>query len=141
MFHRRDDASPGAAVRGRSFRSIPRLVLWRRPSATVADLDQVTFRLASLPEDFPDETFDLIMLSEVLYYLSKADLARVASQCGKALITDGEIVLCHWLGETNYPLTGDEAAEGFLSAMVPRFRIMRQWREPQYRLDLLVRAD
>ena len=105
------------------------------------DLDQVTFRLSSLPEDFPDGTFDLIMLSEVLYYLSKTDLARVATQCGKALTTDGEIVLCHWLGETNYPLTGDEATEGFVSALAPWFRVVRQWREPEYRLDLLARTD
>ena len=106
-----------------------------------ADLDQVTFRLASLPEDFPDGSFDLIMLSEVLYYLSKTDLGRVAAQCGEALTTNGEIVLCHWLGETNYPLTGDDAAESFISAMAPRVRIVKQWREPEYRLDLLARPD
>ncbi len=106
-----------------------------------ADLDQVTFRLASLPEDFPDGTFDLIMLSEVLYYLSRTDLVRVATQCGESLTTDGEILLCHWLGETNYPLTGDEAAEGFVSAMASRFRVVKQWREPEYRLDLLARTN
>ena len=106
-----------------------------------ADLDQVTFRLASLPDDFPDGTFDLIMLSEVLYYMSRTDLRRVATQCAKALTADGEILLCHWLGETNYPLTGDEAAEEFISAMAPRVRTLGQWRESEYRLDLLARTD
>ena len=106
-----------------------------------ADLDHVTFRLASLPNDFPDGTFDLIMLSEVLYYLSRTDLARVAVQCGQALTADGEIVLCHWLGDTNYPLGGDEAAEGFISAMAPRFLAVQQRREPEYRLDRLARAS
>lgn len=105
-----------------------------------ADLEPVMFRLASLPDDFPDGTFDLIVLSEVLYYLSMTDLARVAAQCAKALTPDGEIVLCHWLGETNYPLGGDEAAEGFMSSMAPQFRTTAHRREPEYRLDLLGRA-
>ena len=106
-----------------------------------ADLDHVTFRLASLPVDFPDGSFDLIMLSEVLYYMSRADLVSVATRCGNALTIDGEITLCHWLGETNYPLTGDEAAGGFISALAPRFRVVRQHREPEYRLDVLARAS
>ena len=105
-----------------------------------ADLDHVMFRLAGLPEEFPDGTFDLIMLSEVLYYMSRTDLVSVATQCEKALVPEGEIVLCHWLGETNYPLTGDEAAEDFISALTPRFRTVKQWREPEYRLDLLAQA-
>ena len=105
-----------------------------------ADLAHVTFRLASLPEDFPDGTFDLIVLSEVLYYLSKVDLLRVAAHCERAVTADGEIVLCHWLGETNYPLGGDEAAEGFITAMAPRFRAKATRREPEYRLDLLARS-
>ena len=106
-----------------------------------ADLDRVAFRLASLPADFPEGTFDLIMLSDVLYYLATTELVRVARQGGEAATSDGEIVLCHWLGETNYPLTGDEAAEGFISAMAPRFRRVKHWREPEYRLDRLARAD
>ena len=105
-----------------------------------ADLAHVTFRLASLPEEFPDGTFDLIVLSEVLYYFSRTDLARVAAQCEGALTSDGEIVLCHWLGETNYPLGGDEAAEGFTNSVAPRFRTMAMRREPEYRLDLLARG-
>ena len=106
-----------------------------------ADLHHVMFRMASIPDEFPVGTFDLIVLSEVLYYLSRPDLVRVAEQCAKALTQDGEIVLCHWLGETNYPLGGDEAAEAFISAMTPQFRTSKQWREPEYRLDLLARAD
>ena len=105
-----------------------------------ADLGHVTFRLASLPEEFPNGTFDLIVLSEVLYYFSPTDLAGVAARCETALTADGEIVLCHWLGETNYPLGGDEAAEGFMSSLAPRFRAVATQREPEYRLDLLARA-
>ena len=105
-----------------------------------ADLGHVMFRLASIPDDFPDGSFNLIVLSEVLYYLSRADLVRVAARCENGLSPDGEIVLCHWLGDTNYPLGGDEAAEAFINAMTPRFRTAKQRREPDYRLDLLART-
>ncbi len=92
---------PGVATRLLSVDTSARALAEARRDC--ADLDHVMFRLASLPEDFPDGTFDLIVLSEVLYYLSRTDLVRVAAQCAKALTPDGEIVLCHWLGETNYP--------------------------------------
>ncbi len=138
MFDRRPDPPSGRAMRqllsvDTSARALA------EAERDCADLDHVMFRLAGLPEEFPDGTFDLIMLSEVLYYMSRTDLVSVATQCAKALAPEGEIVLCHWLGETNYPLTGDEAAEGFISAMAPRFRTVKQWREPEYRLDLLAR--
>lgn len=73
----------------------------------------VTFRVANLPVEFPEGSFDLIVLSEVLYYFDESDLARVAKSCSDAIAPGGEIVLCHWLGETDYPLTGIEASELF----------------------------
>lgn len=105
-----------------------------------ADLAHVTFREATLPGDFPAGRYDLIVLSEVLYYLSTADLDRLAQLCLGALAPDGQMVLCHWLGETDYPLGGDEAAERFIAAVAPRWRPAEARREPEYRLDLLTAA-
>ena len=102
-----------------------------------AGLARVTFREATLPRDFPEGRFDLITLSEVLYYLSRSDLARLAERCLAALEADGHMVLCHWLGETDYPLGGDEAAEFFIAAAAPRWRPVASRREAEYRLDLL----
>ena len=102
-----------------------------------ADLAHVRFREATLPRDFPEGRYDLIVLSEVLYYLSDADLAAMADRCRAALEPDGEMVLCHWLGETNYPLTGDRAAELFIAASAPERRPAAARREAEYRLDLL----
>ncbi len=105
-----------------------------------ADLAHVSFREATLPGDFPEGRYDLIVLSEVLYYLSTADLGRLAERCLASLAPDGHMVLCHWLGETDYPLTGDEAADGFIAATAPRWRPVAARREPEYRLDLLAAA-
>ena len=78
--------------------------------------DHVTFAVGMVPPDFPPGPFDLVILSEVLYYLSAEDLADVAACCFRALTPGGEIILCHWLGETDYPLTGLEATELFIEA-------------------------
>lgn len=105
-----------------------------------AGLANVAFAEATLPRDFPDGRYDLIVLSEVLYYLSRPDLAALAERCLGALDPSGQMVLCHWLGETDYPLRGDEAAELFIGATAPRWRRSAARREPQYRLDLLSAA-
>jgi len=44
----------------------------------------------------------------VLYYLGPADIERTA-----ALAPGGAVLLVHWTGPTNYPVSGDEAAERF----------------------------
>jgi SAM-dependent methyltransferase len=75
---------------------------------------------AFLPDEFPDGAYDLIVLSEVMYYLSEADLIRLADKCLLALEPGGEMILCHWLGETDYPLTGREASEIFARAVLKR---------------------
>lgn len=82
-------------------------------AAKSANDPNVKFRVATLPAEFPEGPFELIVLSEVLYYFAEADLKRVAQSCVDSISKGGEIVLCHWLGETDYPLTGIEASELF----------------------------
>ena len=45
------------------------------------------------PEDWPAETFDLILLSEVVYYLDGSDVARLARRVEKSLSRGGDLVL------------------------------------------------
>ena len=93
------------------------------------------FITGSVPRDFPPGRFDLIVLSEVLYYFVASDLARVAERCGEALQSDGEIVLCHWLGETDYPLTGKAASEIFARHISRRLPVRTIVRDDVYRLE------
>ena len=103
-----------------------------------ADKPQVRFARMALPEQTPEGTFDLIVLSEVLYYLGRDDLARVADWACGALEPGGAALLVHWLGETpDYPLTGDEAAEGFLTAAAGRLTTDLSRRRARYRIDRL----
>ena len=95
----------------------------------------VTFRVANLPAEFPEGNFDLIVLSEVLYYFDEADLKRIAQSCIDSISQDGEIVLCHWLGETDYPLTGVEASELFARHIKPIMPARSILHDAVYRLE------
>ncbi|MGP9810568.1 class I SAM-dependent DNA methyltransferase [Rhodopseudomonas sp. NSM] len=97
----------------------------------------VTLAVATLPQDFPPGEFDLIVLSEVLYYFDRDDLHRVAELCANALRPDGEVILCHWLGETDYPLTGTAASDQFAGAVAVRLPVRAIVRDAAYRLERL----
>lgn len=103
-------------------------------------LDHVAFLRLRLPDEAPPSTYDLVVLSEVLYYFDAADLARVAARVRAAARPGADLLLVHWLPETDYPLTGDEAAESFIRALEPDTAVLRQERRERYRLDLLRRA-
>ena len=107
-------------------------------AATCAGLAGVTFRQATVPAEWPDGPFDLVVLSEVLYFLVPDDLALLARRCLDSLGPDGVVLLVNWTGPTDDPLSGEEAAELFIAHAAPRLRPIRQDREPGYRLDLLV---
>lgn len=100
-------------------------------------LSNVTFEVACLPDKFPQSPFNLILLSEVLYYFSVSDLERLAQLCLDALEPGGEIVLCHWLGETDYPLTGIQVSELFAATVSPKLPLRTILHEDVYRLERL----
>ena len=58
-----------------------------------AGLPQVDLRLMQVPGEFPTQSFDLILLSEVGYYWSPANLARAAAQLVSGLQPGGHLLL------------------------------------------------
>ena len=102
-----------------------------------AGLEHVDIRRLHIPAEWPTRPFDLIVLSEVLYFLGPEDLAATARLAATSLAPEGVALLVNWTGPTNCPCTGDEAAQTFMAAsgLTPA----RQLREAQYRLDLLRR--
>ncbi len=105
--------------------------------ARCADCPNAHFMLAAVPGTWPDGRFDLILISEVAYYLDRADLARLVARVESAVLPEADIVLVHWLGITHYPLSGDDAAEGFISGARGFARVLKQSRTAEYRLDVL----
>ncbi len=102
---------------------------------------KIRFVLGAVPETWPEGRFDLIVLGEVLYFLSPPDLARLIQRVEASLVPGGDCILVHWTGETDYPLSGDAAADGFIAGSLPFARLLHATRTDAYRLDLLRRAD
>jgi len=109
----------------------------REAAAACAGLAGVAFRQATVPADWPDGPFDLVVLSEVLYFLVPDDLAVLARRCLDSLDPGGIVLLVDWTGPTDDPLSGDDAADLFIAHAAPSLRPVRQDRRPGYRLDLL----
>jgi SAM-dependent methyltransferase len=106
-----------------------------------AGLDHVSFELMRVPEQFPCGTFDLIVVSEVGYYWSPADLARARDLIIDHLMPDGHLLLVHWRPDVaEYPLTGDEVHDDFLAHAGNRLRHLAGRSERLYRLDLFERC-
>lgn len=98
-------------------------------------LPHVRFQIMQFPDRYPDETFDLIVLSEVGYYWNAEDLKIARSRILDRLNPNGQLLLVHWLPVSpGYPLTGDEVHESFLE-MTQLHHILGR-RELNYRLDL-----
>ncbi len=68
--------------------------------------DNVRFIIGEVPVDWPTGGFDTIVLSEVGYYLSIADLDRLIDLVEGC--AEGCVVACHWRHPVaDYPQTGD----------------------------------
>ena len=104
---------------------------------------QVDIRLMRVPEEFPPQQFDLILLSEVGYYWSPDDLARAADLLVAGLKPDGQLLLVHWTPPVHdYPLTGDDVHALFLEKAKPDgpLRHLTGQRHETYRLDLFEKS-
>ncbi|QIQ85371.1 class I SAM-dependent methyltransferase [Erythrobacter sp.] len=95
----------------------------------------ITFARCEVPRDWPHGRFDLVMLSEVLYFLTRAEIEEVSRMAHDALEEDGACVLVNWTGENDLPVCGQQAAEIFARAAGWQ---SRRCREAQfYRIDVL----
>ena len=103
-------------------------------------LAQVRFEIMSFPQQFPDELFDLILVSEVGYYWCLEDLKIAQQRILEQLEVGGHLLLVHWLPRSSdYPLTGDEVHESFLNFRPAQLQHLKNINNTQYRLDLFQR--
>lgn len=56
----------------------------------------VTIEQARHPQSWPAGRFDLIVLGEMGYYLTPADMQQTAAQVVTSLAPQGVVVACHW---------------------------------------------
>lgn len=108
------------------------------------DLPNVEVRTAALPEHWPPSgrggvavSADLVVASEVLYYLRPVGLERVLTGLDQVLAADGTLLAVHWRGPTDYPLSGDEV-HGRLDE-VPWLESVLRLEQDLFRLDVWTR--
>ncbi|MGH3085829.1 MAG: class I SAM-dependent DNA methyltransferase [Rubrobacteraceae bacterium] len=100
------------------------------------DHQNVVVERRTLPEEMPEGRFDLILASEVLYYLTEPEMLETLGLFEDALSPGGTLIAVHWRKETKtYPLQGDEVHELLLehTRLIPTASAV----EPEYRIDLL----
>lgn len=62
----------------------------------LSPFDHAEVRHSRLPGDWPEEKFDLIVISEIGYYLDANDLKQLIIQAEQSLTADGQLLACHW---------------------------------------------
>jgi len=73
-------------------------------------LDNVRVERADVRDGLPPGSFDLILVSEVAYYLAQHEVVALAAEIRSRLAPSAEVVLCHWRWPVDdYPLSGDDA--------------------------------
>jgi SAM-dependent methyltransferase len=96
--------------------------------------------VATLPEDLPaGAAFDLVVASEILYYLDDDAFAATLDWLDGALVPKGRVVAVHWTGDAEDLHRPATAVRATLAAR-PGLRVLGRARGPSYLLDVLERA-
>ena len=83
--------------------------------ARLDGLAGVEVREARVPQQWPAGRFDLVVLSEVLYYLDEADIGIALDRVRDSLVPDGHLVAVHWRGlADDYLVAGGDAVHAQL---------------------------
>lgn len=100
----------------------------------------VTVEKLTLPAEWPAGSFDLVVLSEVGYYLAKEDLDDLVARAADSLETDGTLVAVHWRhGVADYPLRGEDVHEAIGAS--PLLERLARHDEEDFVLEVFVRGD
>ena len=93
-----------------------------------------------IPREWPPRSFDLVILSELLYYFDDADLGQVLGLGIGSLRPGGQLLAVHWRHPApDHPRTGDEVHEA-LAAHAGLARLAR-YRDPDFTAEVYTRAD
>ncbi len=117
---------------------VPRAVESAR--ARTAALPGVRVEQRAIPGQWPPGSFDLIVLSELLYYFDDADLSQVLGLSTGALRPGGQLLAVHWRHPApDHPRAGDQVHDD-LAAQPGLVRLAR-YRDLDFTAEVFARAD
>jgi SAM-dependent methyltransferase len=103
-------------------------------------LPHVRIEQRTLPDDWPSGSFDLIVLSELLYYFDDADLAVLLKQAASALLDGGTLLAVHWRHPVpEHARSGDDAHA--VLAQVPGLALLSRHIEPDFLAEVYLRGQ
>lgn len=106
----------------------------------LAHLPGAATRRLTAPREWPEGRFDLIVVSEVGYYLAPDELAGLLTRIETALLPGGTLVLCHW----RHPISGWELDGDAVHAAARRrlgWADAGLYRERDFILEVLTAPD
>ena len=107
--------------------------------ARLASFPHVRVDTAAIPDAWPDGSFDLLVMSEVLYYLTHEGWRVLVTRINESTRSGAHLLAVHYRGETDYP----QKAE----SVHTRLQTLREWKqvahyeEPSFLLDVLERSE
>ncbi|MEU6847744.1 SAM-dependent methyltransferase [Streptomyces sp. NPDC046716] len=104
-----------------------------------AGLEHVHVQQMTVPQQWPQSTFDLVVLSEILYYFDTGARDRILRQSAQSLDDGGHLVTVHW----NHPVaehscTGRDIAKQ-LDTMTD-LKALARYDDPDFTLTVHVRG-
>lgn len=103
-------------------------------------LPHVSFLQATVPAEFPEGPFDLIVLSEIVYYLSPVDFLRLARSIQDSLSPEGRLVMVHYRAWDRAGAVSTDFAHDWFVAPTSRLRHIAERGTADYRLDVFEKA-
>jgi Nodulation protein S (NodS) len=106
----------------------------------LAGASHVRVERGGIPRDWPEAQFDLVVLSEILYYLDDGDLARTVDRSVGAVSPRGVLISVHWrYPVSDYPQSGDGVQAAVERAAVPHLVRLVRHLEDDFDLAVYVR--
>lgn len=115
------DASPTATQRARTR-------LGPRPGLSISDV--------VVPGDWPEGHFDLIVLSEVGYYLGEDDLSTLAARIADCAPSPTELVAVHWRHRSPTLTSDGDTVHQKLGAALQQWQLHTRHVERDFLLDV-----
>lgn len=107
----------------------------RVAAADVTGSGSVAVALGSVPAQWPDGVFDLIVLSEIGYFIT--DVTGLAQRVAASLSDDGVLVACHWRHPT---VEAPSTTEAVHAALGEGFAVLVQHVEEDFLLQIWSRT-
>ena len=101
----------------------------------LAAYSHVCLKQGIIPQDLPQQSFDLIVISEVLYYLNASDLTKVMAWLNQQLVNGACLLACHWRKRIDdFEFDGDQIHQQLKQHLMARHELGLQ--DHDFNLDL-----